>query len=328
MSYESEKRAAIKAVTEAARVCRAVQSEISPETLAKKDKSPVTVADFASQALVCRMLREHFPNDPVVAEEDSAELRDDANAAIRAAVARHVQAACADASPSAICDWIDHGGATSGGRRFWTLDPIDGTKGFLRKEQYAIALALIVDGQIVVGALACPNLGASAQCSGDGGTIFIAVRGEGAFAVDAHHGAETPIRVSDCAEGHAARFCESVESGHSAHGDSERIAERLGITRPSVRMDSQAKYGIVARGEAELYLRMPTRADYREKIWDHAAGVLVVEEAGGKVADIDGKLLDFTLGRELAANRGVVVGNAPMVSAALGAIAALGLSSR
>ena len=74
-------------------------------------------------------------------------------------------------------------------------------------------------------------------------------------------------------------------------------------------MDSQAKYGIVARGEAEIYLRMPTRADYREKIWDHAAGALIVEEAGGTVTDIMGRPLDFHHGRELSANRGVIVTN-------------------
>ena len=47
-------------------------AEISPEVLAKKDKSPVTVADFGSQALICRALIESFPDDPVIAEEDAA----------------------------------------------------------------------------------------------------------------------------------------------------------------------------------------------------------------------------------------------------------------
>ena len=84
------------------------------------------------------------------------------------------------------------------------------------------------------------------------------------------------------------RFCESVESGHSAQGDAAAVAARLGITAPPLRMDSQAKYAVVARGEADIYLRLPTRADYREKIWDHAAGALIVAEAGGVVTDIYG----------------------------------------
>jgi 3'(2'), 5'-bisphosphate nucleotidase len=63
---------------------------------------------------------------------------------------------------------------------------------------------------------------------------------------------------------------------------------------------------VVARGEAHVYLRLPTKADYREKIWDHAGGVLVVTEAGGTVTDVHGKPLEFTHGRELTANRGVI----------------------
>ena len=76
-------------------------------------------------------------------------------------------------------------------------------------------------------------------------------------------------------------------------------------------MDSQAKYGAVARGEADFYIRMPSpkTPDYREKIWDHGAGKIVVEEAGGRVTDIVGKDLDFTRGRKLEDNRGVLVSN-------------------
>jgi 3'(2'), 5'-bisphosphate nucleotidase len=88
-----------------------------------------------------------------------------------------------------------------------------------------------------------------------------------------------------------------------------------------VRLDSQAKYGVVARGEADAYLRLPTKAGYREKIWDHAGGVLVVEEAGGKVTDVDGKALEFTHGRELSANRGVIVTNGLIHDAILEAVA-------
>lgn len=64
-----------------------------------------------------------------------------------------------------------------------------------------------------------------------------------------------------------ASFCEGVEAGHSSHDLQARIASRLGITKPSVRMDSQAKYVSVARGDGDVYLRLPTSATYREKIW-------------------------------------------------------------
>ena len=101
-------------------------------------------------------------------------------------------------------------------------------------------------------------------------------------------------------------FCESVEAGHSSHGDQFAIASKLGVTKPSVRMDSQAKYGSIARGAGDIYLRLPVSATYQEKIWDHAAGDLIVREAGGQVTDTLGRRLDFSKGRTLAENKGVV----------------------
>src|SRR5439155_19463982 len=82
-----------------------------------------------------------------------------------------------------------------------------------------------------------------------------------------------------------------------------------GIVTPPLRLDSQAKYATVARGDASIYLRLPTRQDYREKIWDHAAGLIIVEEAGGRVSDVRGAALDFSRGRRLEANAGVIATN-------------------
>ena len=123
-----------------------------------------------------------------------------------------------------------------------------------------------------------------------------------------------------------ARLCESVESGHSSHSRSAQIAESLGITTDPVSLDSQAKYAVVARGEADIYLRLPTRKAYQEKIWDHAGGALVVQEAGGTVSDVNGKPLDFTQGYELTQNRGVVVSNGPLHDAVIKAVQAAGIS--
>ncbi len=230
-----------------------------------------------------------------------------------------------------VCRWIDRGGTSQYRDRFWTIDPIDGTKGFLRGEQYAVALALVVEGQVVVAALACPGLvaGGQSRTQGDAGSIFFAVRGQGAFVVADTPGTDPPlpIRVSDRDDPSAVRFCESVESGHSAHGDAAAIADRLGITAPPLRMDSQAKYAVVARGEADIYLRLPTRADYLEKIWDHAAGALIVAEAGGIVSDIHGRPLEFHHGRELAVNRGVIVTNGRLHQRVLDVVRAAGISS-
>jgi HAL2 family 3'(2'),5'-bisphosphate nucleotidase len=292
--------------------------------LAKADQSPVTVADFGSQALVGRTLAAAFPDDPLIAEEDAAELRRPENSGLLARVTEQVRAIRPDErlDASAVCRWIDRGGERGFSDRFWTLDPIDGTKGFLRHEQYAVALALIVDGRVTVAALACPNLPLVPKAAtGPVGAVFVAVRGQGAFAAPLDGDPrETPTRVSPRDDPAGARFCESVESGHSAHGDAAAVAARLGITAAPVRLDSQAKYAVVARGEAEVYLRLPTRADYREKIWDHAAGALIVEEAGGTVTDVTGRPLEFTHGRELTANRGVIVSNGRLHDSLLAAL--------
>lgn len=71
----------------------------------------------------------------------------------------------------------------------------------------------------------------------------------------------------------------------------------------------QCKYAAVARGDACIYLRLPTRVGYEEKIWDHATGSLLVAEAGGAVTDTTGRPLDFSLGRTLKDNVGVVASN-------------------
>jgi 3'(2'), 5'-bisphosphate nucleotidase len=200
--------------------------------------------------------------------------------------------------------WIDRGSHAATAARYWTLDPIDGTKGFLRREQYAIALALIERGRVEIGVLGCPNLPL-----GDGiGALFTAVRGEPTRMQDLWDPAAPSLAVKVAALERAdqARFCESVESGHSDQDESARIAEDLGIKSEPFRIDSQCKYAAVARNDASIYLRLPTRADYREKIWDHAAGSLVVECAGGRVTDSDGAPLDFTVGATLAKNRGIV----------------------
>jgi len=317
--YQRELDVAAAAVAEAARLCQAVAAEITPAMLEKKDKSPVTVADFGSQALVCRALHEAFPDDPIIAEEDSAALREADASELMKKVVDHVDGAQPGVTAEEVCQWIDYGGASEYSGRFWTLDPIDGTKGFLRKEQYAIALALIVNGEPTVAALACPNL--------QGGVIATAIKGRGAAMRPMVAGeAAVPIAVSRTTDTARARFCESVESGHSSHSDAARIAEKLNITEEPVRMDSQAKYAAVAQGHADIYMRLPTRADYVEKIWDHAAGVLVVTEAGGRVTDIHGHALNFTHGRGLQDNKGVIVTNGPLHDALLEAIQTVGVS--
>ena len=312
MAYEQERAAAIEAVEKAGRLCQVVQAALVDESsLAKKDKSPVTVADFGAQAVVSHTLVSAFPDVPLVGEEDADELRQAENAALRAQVVEHVQRAEPGLGESEILELIDRGTHSGGAEGpHWTLDPIDGTKGFLRLDQYAVALALIENGEVVLGVLGCPNLPIdSGAPDGERGCLFVAVKGEGAFVRPLAGGDETRIGVTGVTNTADASFCESVESGHSSQDDSAKVAEKLGITAPPFRIDSQCKYAAVARGDASIYLRLPTRKDYEEKIWDHAAGSIVVTEAGGRVTDVTGADLDFSIGRTLAKNEGVVVTN-------------------
>ncbi len=294
--------AALSAVRAASEICGAAQGRLLVgDTLAKSDESPVTIADFAAQAVVCATLAERLGTVEIVGEEDADDLASEADllASVTSLVQRHWRA---QASPDAVCEWISLGGADASGDRYWTLDPIDGTKGFLRGDQYAIVLALIEDGHVVLGVLGCPNL---PNPDGSKGATFVATEDR----CDGYYGSSSsavPIRVAAPASLAEARFCESVESGHSNQDESARIAELLGIQADPYRIDSQCKYAAVGRGDASIYLRLPTSSTYREKIWDHAAGMFVVEQAGGRVTDVNGDPLDFTQGPRLERNRGVV----------------------
>ncbi len=322
MSHELERRAAVQAVLAASRLCRSVQANlVTADSLAKKDRSPVTVADFGAQAVVSTLLGRAV-DDPIVGEESAEALRTDDGAELRARVVQHVHTELPELDGDAILDAIDrcnHAGGPTG--RHWALDPIDGTKGFLRGDQYAVALGLIEDGEVVLGVLGCPNLPHDlADPDGPRGALFVAVQGEGAYTRGLDDDTERPIRVTDDTSVRDASFVESVESGHSSHGHSAQIAGLLGVEAPPVRIDSQCKYAAVARGDAAIYLRLPTRKDYEEKIWDHAAGWRVVTEAGGRVTDVRGADLDFSIGRTLRDNKGVVATSGPIHDRVIAAV--------
>ncbi|MEB3343244.1 3'(2'),5'-bisphosphate nucleotidase [Okeania sp.] len=306
MAYDREKQIAIESALAAAKLCEQVRSNIPP-AMEKGDKSPVTVADYGAQALICKALAAAFPKVPVVGEEDATDLLTPEMAENLTKVTNYVKQQIPDATSEQVIQWINQGNGKVG-PRYWTLDPIDGTKGFLRQDQYAVALALVEAGEVKVGVLACPAMPVE---NNEPGMLYVAVRGEGAAMMPIAGGELTPIQVVQADDTANLRFVESVESSHGDQDRQNAVAQAVGITAPSVRVDSQAKYGIVASGKAALYLRLPSpkKPDYRENIWDHAAGAIVVEEAGGRVTDIYGKPLNFADGSKMVDNRGVVVSN-------------------
>lgn len=268
-----------------------------------------------------------------VAEEDATVLRTEAAREVRRRVVELAgRMLPGGAETEQVLAWIDRGGGACG-HRFWTLDPIDGTKGLLRGGQYVIALALLVDGSVQIGVIGCPRLSvrtapASRADSGEHamvaavegdveGGVAIGVRGRGAWWLSLHGDHLTRLSVST--EANPAQTCalHSLESRHSDLDELRRVLRELRSDASPILMDGQTKHVLLAAGAAELLMRIPTDPLYREAIWDQAAGALIVEEAGGRVTDLDGLALDFTTGRHLLRNRGIVASNSLLHDAVL-----------
>ena len=157
-AYAKELNAAVSAVRRAARITTKLQRDLANvESATKDDASPVTVADVAAQCVVIDALSSLFPDDGFVAEESAADLLERGE---RRCV--EAAAAAADVSVEELCSIVDT--RRPNAKRWWVLDPIDGTKGFMRGAQYCTALSLIdvyegdYEREAVVGVLGCPNL--------------------------------------------------------------------------------------------------------------------------------------------------------------------------
>jgi 3'(2'),5'-bisphosphate nucleotidase len=201
----------------------------------KLDGSPVTEADHRAEAIILGALGTAFPDIPVVAEEE----------------------ACAGRIPSL-------------GRRFFLVDPLDGTKGFVNRDgDFTVNIALIEDGVPVAGVVYAPDQAA----------LYFGARGEGAFrrlgreAVPAE-----PIAPAEARPG-ALRGIGS--RNHAAAGTPQKMAA-LGVT-DFVSAGSSLKFCKVAEGSADVYPRWG-----RTMEWDTAAGQAVLEAAGGRVLALDG----------------------------------------
>ncbi len=324
-----EAQFAIAAVREAAHLTRRVQQEMVTAALVKGDKSPVTVADFSAQALIAKRLGEAFPQGRLVGEEDAGDLNaSDEGRKTLSQIQHFLSAYVPDVSAEQVCQWIDRGNAQAEGT-FWTLDPVDGTKGFLRGDQYVVALALIENGEVQLGVLGCPELvGAAQPQTGGPGSLLIAVRGQGTWvaSLDDHDQDWQPLHVTTTTDVRKTRIFRSVETTHTNTGQLGQLAAAMGVEADPIPMDSQAKYAVLAAGGGDMLVRLlsASRLDYREKIWDQAAGSIVVEEAGGRVTDLDGKPLDFSHGTSLAQNRGILATNGHVHDAALLALNTIG----
>ncbi len=307
--------AALEAVCTVCSVSKTVQRNLERlRQITKDDRSPVTVADYAVQAIISLSLADSLDASDclIVGEEDAQALRSEDQAPIRQAVFETVRAWRPSVTEEEMLDAIDHCDHDGSSDGYWALDPIDGTKGFLRGQHYAIALGRIENGNVVAGVMGCPNLSSDQAFPLNKqdvtGVVYAASSGAGAWEFADCDPTTSPMRImaQQYDSNRPLRFCESAEKGHSARGDSERIIESVGTPGEPARLDSQCKYALVARGQADGYLRLPTSKTYVEKIWDHAAGMCIATEAGAIVSDVAGNPLDFTHGSRLEQNRGVI----------------------
>jgi len=204
----------------------------------KADMSPVTEADRQAETLILKRLAERFPGVPVISEEDASEF----------------------GTPEAI------------GPRFFLVDPVDGTKAFVRGDtHYTVNIGLVEDGRPVAGAVNAPAMGQ---------TWFTTAAGAMRRGPDAP---EAPVRVRRWPEGEAVALISHTMKPETA----DALAGQYGFHK-RLPMDSSIKLCIIAQGDADIYPRHGPTME-----WDICAAHAVLEAAGGTVKTPDGAPLAY-----------------------------------
>jgi len=222
-----------------AEICEAAAALILPlwrtgvEVLTKADESPVTEADQRGEKLILERLAAAFPGVPVVSEEDASEF----------------------GAPEAI------------GPRFFLVDPLDGTKAFVRGDpNFTVNIALIEDGRTVAGAVTAPPSGETWFTKG--GRALKRMIG----------GPAQPVRVRPWPKGSAVALVSHTMKEETA----VKLAAEYGFDLREP-MDSSIKFCRIAEGAADVYPRHGPTME-----WDIAAGHAVLEAAGGTVRTPEG----------------------------------------
>ena len=336
--YSKELEIACLTAQKAALLTKKLLKEVDKGSIDKSDASPVTIADFAAQALIIGAVHGMFPQDEFVGEEDSKALRQDPELLQRAwnlvSSTRLDDDECeallhAPHSKEEMLELIDLGaqGRCDGtSRRTWTLDPVDGTATFMRGEQYAVSLTLLEDGQQKVGVLGCPNLSLEksggvvkedvVDAQGYGYMIFavkdyvqgVWMRKIGTGPLLSPWKLKDVSQVADPREIHFVDCSAANSSNFELH---RQIAARIGApSSPDAFTNlwsAQMRYVAIAAGGCNAMIKVPRKPQYRSNIWDHAGGMLIAEKAGCKVTDLEGNPVDCSLGRRLEGCYGMVV---------------------
>lgn len=225
----------------------------------KADKSPLTEADLAAQEIIAARLAGLQPQRPILSEE-------------------------------AVEDFQGWNGSGS----YWLVDPLDGTKEFIKRNgEFTVNIALIEGGCPVLGVVYAPVLNVA----------YLAAEGVGVFKVGAD-GVRTAISVATHVDGVPWR----VVGSRSHAGDSLPVLlQKLGA-HELIAMGSSLKFCLVAEGSADIYPRLGLTS-----LWDTAAAQCVVEQAGGAVIQLNGKPLCYANPSERLNPFFVVHGQSEMV---------------
>ncbi len=215
-----------------------IYADPAMQVLTKADSSPLTQADLASDRVIGQGLSE-LALAPVLSEESAA------------------------TDYAQRCNWP----------RFWLVDPLDGTKEFVKRNgEFTVNIALVENGEPVLGVVYAPVLG----------VCYFAARGAGAFVK--RGGVVQKIHVRECMPGEPIRVVAS-----RSHSDARNSAllDELG-EHQCISMGSSLKLCLVAEGKAHLYPRLGPTME-----WDTAAAHAIVKEAGGRVCDLHGAELVY-----------------------------------
>lgn len=306
-------------------------------TVSKDDLSPVTIADFAIQALLTSTLHAAFPDDKFVGEESADALR--ANPALLERVWQALQAIRVENTsvsatssvtfpdtPERMCeliDWCGEGLPHATGR-IWVFDPIDGTENFVQGLVYAVNVALLVDSVQTLSVVGCPNMSKDVRYpAGDNsldpageGCILLGVRGHGAWVRKLRGDDEVEVKqIPRHATTEALEDLRSVSaintSGLSAvHGE---VAGRLGVEFPGcVLLPWVIRWVLLALGVGNATWWVYRSRSRLAKIWDHAGAMLLFEEVGGRISDVDGEPISMVAGRKMIANFGIIAAPAAL----------------
>jgi 3'(2'), 5'-bisphosphate nucleotidase len=304
----------VRALVEGAHLAQRIRHERA-DALAKRDGTPVTLADLALQVIVTRALEQAFPDDALMAEEEATILHTAAGRPLMDSLVRLLEAGMPGVTSEEIVRLL--GRSTKKVRsRAWLLDPLDGTAGFLRAGgHYAMALALVERGLPTVGILACPTLDVEAfypeeplDAEPPQGAILLAGQERGAWVSALDLSEFRPLRVSAVTSLTEARALGSAVKAHVDPDAMRAFLDAAGLHGRVHAVDGQVKHALIAQGHAELFVRI-SAAGYRERVWDHAAGAVILREAGGRITDLHGRPLEFGLGTRLSRNEGIVASN-------------------